>query len=185
LLTRHKLSNPSKLIPTYRIASGVVPESHYGLALARTVPLPAAVLERATEAAEQLTQINERKKNTSKAVLMQRKRRLVLDLREQLIQAKHGKMDNEALKQCLRDLQQNVISKMTELEQQLAQHTDVAMENTSQYAGSSALDDNVDEYGVDEVSEDARTATEHESVRSGSQSWPYESSDLLLTPTRR
>lgn len=149
------------------------------------MPLPAAVLERATEVAEQLTQINERKKDTSKAVLMQRKRRLVLDLREQLIQAKHGKMDNEALKQCLRELQQSFIVKMTELEQQLAQHSDVVMENTSQYAGSSALEDDVVEDGGVEVSHGARTVTEHGSVRSESQSWPYGSSDLLPTPTRR
>ena len=150
------------------------------------MPLPAAVLERATEAAEQLTQINERNKDTSRAVLMQRKRRLVLDLREQLIQAKHGKMDNEALKQCVRELQQNFIMKMTELEQQLAQHSDVVVENTSQYAGSSALEDDVVEDGGVEVSRGAHTATDRGSVRSsGSHSWPYGSSDLLPTPTRR
>jgi len=149
------------------------------------VPLPVAVLERATEVAEQLTQINERKKDTSRAVLMQRKRRLVLDLREQLIQAKHGKMDNEALQQCLRELQQSFIVKMTELEQQLAQHSDVVMANTSQYAESSTLEDDVVEDSDVEVSHGAHTVTEHGSVRSASQSWPYGSSDLLPTPIRR
>jgi len=180
IANENQLSDASKLIPTYRIASGVVAESHYGLALARTVPLPAAVLERATGAAEQLTRINERKKETSKAVVVERKRRLVLDLREQLIQVRHGRMDNEALKQYLRELQKGFILKMTELEQQLAQHSDEIMEDTSQYAGSSMLGEDAKENG-DGKENGANPATDRGSMRSESQSWPYGSSDLLPT----
>jgi len=151
--------------------------------LAHTVPFPAAVLARAAEVAEQLAQINQRKQETSKAVLMQSKRRLVLDLREQLIQAKHGRMDNEALKQCLRELQKGFILQMTELEQQMAQHSDKIMEDTSQYIGSSPLGEDVNE--DDGVKGNERlTATNQGSARSESQSWPYESSDLLPTPAR-
>lgn len=114
---------------------------------------------------------------------MQRKRRLVLDLREQLIQAKNARMNNEALKQCLKELQRTFILKMTELEQQLAQHPDEVMDDASEYAGSSPVEQIMGE--SHEQSNSAGVGTVAGSARTESRSWPYESSDLLLTPTRQ
>jgi len=69
--------------------------------------------------AEHLTQVNETNKKTSTAVLMQRKRRLILDLKEQLVQAKQARIGNDALRVHLMKLQAAFIKKMAGLEEQL------------------------------------------------------------------
>ena len=50
---------------------------------------------------------------------MQRKRRLILDLKEQLVQAKQARMPNDALRAHLQKLQASFIAKMAGLEEQL------------------------------------------------------------------
>ena len=48
----------------YRIAPGTVKEAHYGLTLARVVPLPPGVVERAEEVARNLEAHMLKKKRT-------------------------------------------------------------------------------------------------------------------------
>jgi DNA mismatch repair protein MSH4 len=181
-----QLSDPSKLIPTYRITAGCVPETHYGIALARTVPLPHSVLDYATAVAEHLTQVNETNKQTSTAVLMQRKRRLILDLKEQLVQAKQARMPNEALRAHLQKLQASFIAKMAALEEQLQAGRDVDMSHAgadeeeggpATPVGRSQREQGDQEMGESVNREGGERHVEGSSARS--RSYRYGSSDLL------
>ena len=63
----------------YRAVEGSVQETHYGLALARAVPLPPKVLADATYFAHKLERRLKKKKKTSQNVINERRRKLILD----------------------------------------------------------------------------------------------------------
>ncbi|KAK0870903.1 MutS protein msh4 [Friedmanniomyces endolithicus] len=102
----------------YRIASGTVQEEHYGLKLARVVPLPGDVVEHAELVARTLELQVRRRKKRSVAVVQARRRKLLLNLREQLVQAKGGRMEGAELTLWLRDLQREFVVRMTALDEQ-------------------------------------------------------------------
>ncbi|KAK3067125.1 MutS protein msh4, partial [Teratosphaeriaceae sp. CCFEE 6253] len=54
----------------------------------------------------------------SLTVIQARRRRLLLNLKEHLVQAKNGTMDGENLTQWLRDLQNDFVIRMTELDEE-------------------------------------------------------------------
>lgn len=150
------------------------------------MPLPHAVLDYATAVAEHLTQVNETNKKTSTAVLMQRKRRLILDLKEQLVQAKQARMPNEALRVHLQKLQAAFIAKMSALEEQLlaGRGGDVSYAAGSGGEGGPATPVNKSQHeqGAQEMSGSGERERGHvggSSARSGS--YRYGSSDLLQT----
>ncbi len=97
----------------YRIEEGAVREQHYGLALARVVPLPPQVIDRATAVAQELERRTKARKNTSAAVTRERRRKLLLSLREHLVQAQTGSLEGEALASWLRKLQKEFVLRMT------------------------------------------------------------------------
>jgi len=101
----------------YKVAAGVVREKHYGLSLARIITLPEGVMQHAEHVAGVLEQKASEKRETSLAVLVQRRRRLMLDLREHLLQAQKGRMEGDDLKEWLKQLQREFIMKMSELDQ--------------------------------------------------------------------
>lgn len=105
----------------YKVTSGAVEEEHYGLALANVLPLPADVLEHATLVAETLKERTNRRKKTSLAVLVQRRRRLVLGLKEHLVQAQKGNMQGETLREWLKNLQRQFVERMTVLDEEMRQ----------------------------------------------------------------
>ena len=96
----------------YRLSDGTEQTPPYGLTLARLVPLPPSVLEKATRVSRALTEREARKKRSRAAALVQKRRRLVLDLREQLEQAKQSSMGNDTLMKWLRELQKDFVHKM-------------------------------------------------------------------------
>jgi len=104
----------------YRISSGTVEEEHYGLKLARVVPLPADVIEHATLVATTLErQMKEKKtKKGSQGIIQARRRKLLLNLKEHLTQAKDGTMDDVNLRQWLLDLQKEFVIRMTALDEE-------------------------------------------------------------------
>lgn len=106
-----------KMEMLYRVSSGAVQDEHYGLKLARVMPLPLDVIEHAELVSATLDQAIQRKKSegTSLAIIVARKRRLLLNLKEHLAQAKDGSMDDEDLKQWLKDLQREFIVRMSAL----------------------------------------------------------------------
>jgi DNA mismatch repair protein MSH4 len=100
----------------YKIAEGPVQEQHYGLKLARVVPLPSKVLEVAEQVAEKLERRSRKKKKTSIAVSREKKRKLILNLKEHLTQTKNGVMEGEVLADWLRQLQREFIIRMTTID---------------------------------------------------------------------
>ncbi|TKA80399.1 hypothetical protein B0A55_01892 [Friedmanniomyces simplex] len=107
-----------KMEMLYRIASGTVQEEHYGLKLARVVPLPGDVVEHAELVARTLEQQVKRRKKRSLAIIQARRRKLLLNLQEHLVQAQSGTMEGQDLRQWLRDLQREFVVMMTALDEE-------------------------------------------------------------------
>lgn len=91
-----------------------------GLALARIVGLPPEVLEKATLVSTILSGKLEKQKRKSKAFHLSRRRNLVLKLKETLIQARDGNMDENALKSWLAKVQDEFVTRMTRLSEDIA-----------------------------------------------------------------
>lgn len=111
------MPDPQTMQMLYKVVAGVVREKHYGLALARLVTLPEGIMQRAELVAGVLEQNASDKRETSLAVLVQRRRRLMLDLVEHLLQAQKGRMDGDNLKEWLKQLQREFVMKMSELDE--------------------------------------------------------------------
>jgi DNA mismatch repair protein MSH4 len=100
----------------YRITPGAVKESHYGLTLARVVPLPPGVVDNAARIAQKLEAHMLKKKKASETVLRDKRRKLILNLREHLVQAHTGVLEGEVLTAWLKELQKEFVNRMTALE---------------------------------------------------------------------
>ncbi|KAG9991175.1 hypothetical protein KCU78_g19768, partial [Aureobasidium melanogenum] len=112
------MSETDKMAMLYRLTDGVVSEQHYGLQLAKVMPLPPDVIEYATQVAEKLHAQVERRKKASKAVIVSRKRKLVLGLREELMHACSGAMEGPVLQSWLQELQREFEARMTAIERE-------------------------------------------------------------------
>lgn len=104
----------------YKTAQGVAQEIHYGLTLARVVPFPPGVVEHATLVAQQVERHMLRKKKASETVLKEKRRKLVLNLKEHLVQAHTGVLEGEVLTAWLKELQKEFVNRMTALEAESA-----------------------------------------------------------------
>ena len=113
-------SEDDKMEMLYRVSSGAVQDEHYGLKLARVMPLPPDVIEHAELVSATLDQAMRKKKSerASLGIVVARKRRLLLNLKEHLTQAKDGSMDDEGLTQWLKDLQREFVVRMSALEEE-------------------------------------------------------------------
>lgn len=123
--------DPATLKMLYRIAPGAETTASYGLTLARLVPLPTAVLTHATHVAKTLRENEARQKASSRAVLTQRRRRLVLELREHLLQAQASKLEGDTLTAWLKELQQEFMRRMSKLEEEVAALPAVEVEDSA------------------------------------------------------
>ena len=113
-------SEDDKMEMLYRVSSGAVQDEHYGLKLARVMPLPPDVIGHAELVSATLDQAMRKKKSerASLGIVVARKRRLLLNLKEHLTQAKNGSMDDEDLTQWLKDLQREFVVRMSALEEE-------------------------------------------------------------------
>jgi len=100
----------------YKVAEGVVAESHYGLTLAKVVPLPEGIVEHATYVAQKLERQNLKRKKTSAPVIKERRRKLILDLKEHLVQAHNGVLEGEVLADWLKALQKEFVARMSAID---------------------------------------------------------------------
>ncbi|KXL48791.1 MAG: hypothetical protein FE78DRAFT_86832 [Acidomyces sp. 'richmondensis'] len=161
-------SEEDKLEMMYKISSGTAQEQHYGLKLAKVVPLPSDVIEHAEFVAMTLEQQSQQKKKHSLAIIQARRRRLLLNLKEHLVQAKNGKMDDKSLKEWLKDLQRDFIVQMSALDEEeqefeLGIHDD---EETATSRGNTAKADFLDEAGsVDAIPVDSAQGTGPQSLQ--------------------
>jgi DNA mismatch repair protein MSH4 len=106
----------NKMTMLYRVGNGLVQEEHYGLALARVAGLPSQVLEVAQDVATSIETRATAKKKSSQAFALARRRKLVLNLRESLMQARDGAMEGKALMSWLRRLQEEFVTRMEQIE---------------------------------------------------------------------
>ncbi|KUL87658.1 hypothetical protein ZTR_05885 [Talaromyces verruculosus] len=112
-----KLSHESsKMTMLYKVQEGHVQEKFYGLALAKVLPFPLQVLDVAQRVSTHLYKIAEDRAISAKALGTSRKRNLVLQLREQLLQAHNGNINGEELRQWLKRLQDDFAMRMAALE---------------------------------------------------------------------
>ncbi|KAK2819998.1 hypothetical protein FQN49_007821, partial [Arthroderma sp. PD_2] len=111
------MSDPrSKITMLYKIVDGYVQEQHYGLALARIFCLPPYLIEVAEEVSTQLTLAAQDRTTSSAIISLAKRRRLLLTLGEQLIQARNGDLEGDELRQWLLRLQEEFTLRMTDLE---------------------------------------------------------------------
>lgn len=108
----------SRMEMLYKIASGTVTEEHYGLTLAKILPLPSDVIEHAERVSHILEAQVKRRKEHSLGVVHARRRKLLLNLVEHLNQARDGTMSEENLKKWLVDLQIEFINRMSALDRE-------------------------------------------------------------------
>ncbi|KAL9107101.1 MAG: hypothetical protein Q9227_007967 [Pyrenula ochraceoflavens] len=120
------LSEPaSKIKMLYTIADGYVEEKYYGLALARVVGLPEDVIAKAAEVSQALNQNSEVRQQNQKTIAIAKKRKLILCLREQLIQAKNGVLKGEALRSWLKRLQDEFAVRMAAIDAETAEASEL------------------------------------------------------------
>jgi DNA mismatch repair protein MSH4 len=133
------MENNKSMTMLYRVAPGTVKEAHYGLTLARVVPLPPGVIDRATQVAQKLEEHMLKRKKTSEIVLREKRRKLILNLREHLFQAQTGVLEGEVLSAWLKELQKEFVNRMTALESEAAsvgQESDDEVEDEVMREGS-------------------------------------------------
>lgn len=112
------MSDNERMEMLYKIENGTTQEEHYGLKLARVVPLPEGVVDYAEHVAATLEQQMKKKAKSPVAILTARRRNLLLNIKEHLVQAKESKMDDQTLKQWLKDLQREFVVRMTALDEE-------------------------------------------------------------------
>lgn len=123
------MSEADTMAMLYKLTDGVVSEKHYGLQLAKVLPLPPDVIEYATEVAETLQRQVERRKKASKAVILSRKRKLILGLREELIHAYNGAMKGQVLQSWLKELQREFAVRMEAIDTEAVEAIDAELES--------------------------------------------------------
>ena len=110
------MSEANQMKMLYKVASGAVQEEHYGLALAKVVNLPPEVLQIAERVSKKLTSNMEKRKKNSRTIALARRRKLILSLREQLIQAYEGNMNGKVLATWLNKLQDEFVNRMAAID---------------------------------------------------------------------
>jgi len=110
----------SKMKMLYKISDGYEEEKFYGLALARVVDLPEDVITTATKVSKALHQCEEARRSNAKVLSVARRRRLILSLREQLIQTQNGSMEGDELRLWLKRLQDEFLVRMAAIDAEAA-----------------------------------------------------------------
>lgn len=137
-----EIGEANRMTMLYRISNGFVQEEHYGIALAKVLDLPPGLIKIAETVSKTLTQNAERKKKISKTIALARRRKLVLSLREQLVQAKEGNMQGRVLGLWLKKLQDEFVTRMSALDAEMAARSededseeDQSVEDDARYTG--------------------------------------------------
>ncbi|KAI4187077.1 MAG: hypothetical protein L6R41_003061 [Letrouitia leprolyta] len=103
----------------YTLQKGCVKESHYGIAMAKVAGLPDDVIQIAETVSKKLTKMAEAQRKNSNQLKVARRRKLVLGLREQLLQAKEGRMEGRVLGAWLKALQDEFVRRMAAIDEEV------------------------------------------------------------------
>ena len=113
------MSQADRMMMLYKICNGYVQEEHYGLALAKVAALPQNVIDTAEYVSKTLSKRNERRKRSSKLVVQAQRNKVIFALKEQLIQAKEGKMQGDVLRTWCMKLQDEFVRRMDALDKEI------------------------------------------------------------------
>ncbi|WVQ80249.1 hypothetical protein IAT38_002354 [Cryptococcus sp. DSM 104549] len=100
-------SSSSKFMTTfaYKVIEGPSTSTHYGLELAKLAALPGTIVQRATEIAGYLSDLEEKGHQSSKSNSIAKRRKILYDLRSRLKHVSEtSKLDNEALSTFLHNI---------------------------------------------------------------------------------
>ena len=136
-----EMGEADRMMMLFKVQNGYVKEEHYGLALAKVMALPAPVLEIAERVSRQLVENTERKKKNSTTIITARRTKLLLGLREQLVHARDGNMQGEALRSWLKSLQDEFVRRMSGLDAAAARITVKDHRLVSERSSETANDD--------------------------------------------
>lgn len=125
-----EMSEANQMKMLYKVAKGAVQEKHYGIALAKVVNLPPDVLRIAEQVSEKLISNMEKRKKNSKTIALARRRKLILSLREQLIQAHEGNMNGKVLATWMKKLQDEFVNRMAAIDADAASAADESEEES-------------------------------------------------------
>ncbi|KAI1415853.1 DNA mismatch repair protein-like protein MutS [Hypoxylon sp. FL1857] len=113
----HDMNGDSpKMTMLYKITSGPVQEEHYGLNLARAIGFPDRFIEVAEDVSKTLAETIEKKRQNSQSRKLLRRRKLILNLHDTLLQLRESDMDDAALGSYLKRLQDEFVSRMDEID---------------------------------------------------------------------
>ena len=159
-----EMGQTDKMKMLYKIADGAVKEEHYGLALAKVVDLPPNIILVAEKVSKKLNANLEKRKQQSTTILLARRRKLILGLKEQLVQAWEGKMQGVVLATWMKKLQDEFVTRMAALEADTAA---AATDNDNDHDNHNDNNDHEMETTDDGTSSSASFARESDScVRS-------------------
>ncbi|THY06932.1 hypothetical protein D6D01_09839 [Aureobasidium pullulans] len=148
------MSEADTMAMLYRLTDGVVSEQHYGLQMAKVMPLPPDVIEYATKVAEKLQRQVERRKRASKGVILSRKRKLILGLKEELMHAYTGAMEGPVLQSWLKELQREFAVRMKAIDKEADEADNQSLDMEEEVTTSEAMTngtDSVEYQGGDEA----------------------------------
>ncbi|EDN06749.1 hypothetical protein HCAG_03279 [Histoplasma mississippiense (nom. inval.)] len=118
----------SKMTMLYKISDGFVKDKHYGLFLAKLLPFPQPMLHKAQAVSEALSLKIENQRKHSKTLAIAKRRKLILDLKEQLLQAREGALKGEPLRIWLKKLQYEFTLRMVALDAEVDRADDDLMD---------------------------------------------------------
>lgn len=145
-----EMGEADKMKMLYKVASGAVEEEHYGIALAKVVNLPAEVIRIAEEVSKKLNANMERRKKSSKTILLARRRKLILGLREQLMQARDGNMQGKVLLTWMKKLQDEFVTRMAALDADVAAANEESDDEEEDLADPVTSKEGVNSQGLEE-----------------------------------
>ncbi|KAI1128429.1 muts domain V [Nemania abortiva] len=102
----------ARMTMLYKIKSGPVEETNYGLNLAKAMGFPERFIEVAQEVSQTISESMERKKSASESRRLIRQRKLILNLYSMLTQLRGSGMDDAAMGSYLRRLQNEFVLEM-------------------------------------------------------------------------
>jgi DNA mismatch repair protein MSH4 len=131
----------SKMTMYYKITEGPNQTQFYGLALANLVEFPPGVLDKAQTVSEELGRISLRRHgDQTRTRAIARKRKLLLSLREQLLQARNGNMQGEALRGWLERLQDEFALQMAAANEDIARLDEGSGTSSEEETGEAVID---------------------------------------------
>ena len=135
--------------------------------------LPSAVLEVATQVSTKLAREIDRRKKSSAAFAIARRRKLILNLKETLVQARDGPMEGVVLASWLRKLQEEFVVRMFAIDEEAKKACAETSEEADGSGGGEQQDEGEQESG-------SRSSGEAE-VRNGDMTDPED--EICLVPT--